>query len=129
MIEEIKIFKNIIISSDQQDYLFIIDELIKSGIKLFIYKLEINQGEILNDSTRRDREKEAIFDKYNNLEYIGKDYRITSLYDEFTNNIRIINRLCIKNNTKIVFDGDLNNKEEVDKFLLDLILEIYNDGN
>lgn len=129
MIEEIKIFKNIIVSSDQQDYLFIIDELIKSGIKLFIYKLEINQGEILNDSTKRGREKQAMFDKYNNLEYIGKDYRSTSLYDEFTNNIRIINRLCIKNNTKIVFDGDLNNKEEVDKFLLDLILEIYNDGN
>ncbi|MDV3427928.1 MAG: hypothetical protein LIR50_13035, partial [Bacillota bacterium] len=59
----------------------------------------------------------------------GKDYRITSLYDEFTNNIKIINRLCIKNNTKVVFDGDLNNKEEVDKFLINLIFEIYNSGN
>jgi len=128
LIEEIKVFKNIIISSDQQDYLFIIDELIKSGKKLFIYKLEINQGQILNDSTR-DREKQDMFVKYNSLEYIGKEYRITSLYDEFTNNIRIINRLCIKNNTKVVFAGDLNNKEEVDKFLLNLILEIYNEGN
>lgn len=128
MIEEIKVFKNIIINSDQQDYLFIIDEFIKSAKKMFIYKLDINQGEILNGSTR-GRERQATFERYDNLEYIEKDYRITSLYDEFTNNIKIINRLCIKNNTKIIFEGDLNNKEEVDKFLLDLILEIYNNGH
>ena len=128
MIEEIKVFKNIIINSDQQEYLFIIDELIKSGRKLFIYKLDINQGEILNGSTK-SRERQAAFEKYDNLEHIEKDYRISSLYDEFTNNIKIINRLCIKNNTKVIFQGDLNSKQEVDKFILDLIFEIYNDSN
>lgn len=126
MIEEIKIFKNIIINSDQQDYLFIIDELIKSAKKLFIYKFEINQNEIVKGSLKAG-ERQSMYNNYDSLEHIEKDYRCTSLYDEFTNNIKIINRLCIKNNTKIIFDGDLSSKEEVDKFLLDLILEIYND--
>lgn len=125
MIDEIKVFKNIIISTDQQDYLFIIDELLKSGKKLFIYKLETNQGKVLNGRSSGRRESQAIYENYDNLEHLEKDYRITSLYEEFTNNIRIINRLCIKNKTKVIFEGDLCSKEEVDKFLLDLITEIY----
>jgi hypothetical protein len=122
LIDEIKIFKNILINADQQDYVFIIDELLKSAKKLFIYKLETNQEKVLEGCSGK---RQAIYKNYDNLECIEKDYKITSLYDEFTNNIRIINRLCKKNNTKIIFEGDLSCKEEVDKFLLDLIVAIY----
>lgn len=115
MIDEIKILKNVLINSNQNEYLFVIEEFLRSGKTLFLFKLDFKVRQAL---------KEWGIEENENFSY-KEQKEMHSLEDEFIDYVNIINKLCKKNEIRKVFFEEICNRDSIDSILINFINDIY----
>jgi hypothetical protein len=109
----IKEFINILMSSEDREYIDVVEELIVSAGKFVELNCELEGARLVGKYTKDYEENSKCIKELNS--------KNTILKEEFKNNLKIIERLCSKKTLPDLFQGNIEEESELKNIAMKLI--------
>ncbi|SHH12034.1 DUF3232 domain-containing protein [Clostridium grantii] len=109
----IKEFINILMSSEEKEYIDVVEELIVSAGKFIELTCELEGARLVGKYTKDYEENSKFIKELNSKNVV--------LREEFKNNLKIIERLCSKETLPDLFQGNIEEETELKNIAMNLI--------